>query len=699
MGRLPLDPRPTTLTIPPRQPTSGHSAAANTKRLKASRHEQNRGRSTGLHTGMKPAKRTALVAACQRTLGATIALQTSTILDTNGIAVQSWRSAERDAGVWPTLCMAATGRSDTSAIWIPPSWDWDAECALTLQDITHTMRTHPRSRVTVVCPAAWFTSQTHMQALHTCTPTLLARGHVHGGELDMSIWIVQNTPLHMWEPDWGVVINLLGSEVHRWGLSLCHDNFLTAPAGGPRYQQRYWEQWHREVQIRRNIYNSTGGWDSILDSIGRMNEIITLCPAKWVRELARMTTYTSAADLRRPGTWIYCAYHPMYGLRYWGQTGAQDTIRAVRERFYEEITDAKRWHTTYGKKGVRGPPYIHTLHHTGIEHWQVIPIRQVRPSQADAVEQYHITHKGRNLNSRGSTAHKYMQCLIRSRLYRHLTDTALHDHAMWTRMIQAKRITHDPMDCLTIITAAKKVMAVDQYHMLRGRLLEYVHDRTGLLLPTSLPIRIPYATTHMRRTIQQAWHQFLHTAPYPKPIRKYLAHILTVVSTKPAKAQDVWCEDRIDSSVATIKRQLYIQQPAAHCGCPQKAGAPHTCAHMSLHTADDRVHHFGDEWSPLLCMRLQQSVSPTVHTLHEHAAAQLKRIRDQVPHLRPFNFRIFSTVVHRTVGKGISQTPDRAAPHPANATTALMRRFKRTHTHTLETGAVGQKPGMLYYAV
>ena len=199
------------------------------------------------------------------------------------------------------------------------------------------------------------------------------------------------------------------------------------------------------------------------------------------------------------------------------------------------------------------------------------------------------------------------------------------------------------------------------------------------------PRRCPYAYhtqlhTCMRRTIQQAWHQFLHTVPYPKPIRKYLAHILTVVSTKPAKAQDVWCEDRIDSSVATINRQL--QERAAHCGCPQKAGAPHACAHMSLHTADDQVHHFGNEWSPLLCMRLQQSVSPTVHTLHEHAAAKLKHIRDQVPHLRPFNFPIFSAVVHRTVGQGIPQTPDRTAPHPSNATTALMRRFKRTHTHT-----------------
>ena len=152
----------------------------------------------------------------------------------------------------------------------------------------------------------------------------------------------------------------------------------------------------------------------------------------------------------------------------------------------------------------------------------MIPVYQVRPSMAHRVEQWYITHYARNLNSKGSTAHKNMRYLVRSKLFRHLTDTSLQDHTLWMTLINSKQIPMDPMACLTIITAAERVLALHHHSMLKRRFLDYVYHKTGLYLPAALPLRIVYYTKSMRRRFQQVWHQFLSATPDPRPIRKIL---------------------------------------------------------------------------------------------------------------------------------------------------------------------------------
>ena len=494
--------------------------------------------------------------------------------------------------------------------------------------------------------------------------------------MQISVSMIQNAPLHTWHPDWGVVINLLGVAVHRCGLRITQRAFLESNVPSPRYQDRYWQQWHQEVNIRREALRQRDGWSTVLDSIGRMNAIIDLCPATWVREIARITPDRTRQDLSKPGFWIYCAYHPMYGLRYWGQTGAKESFQAVAERFYDEIKDAQRWQQAYGKKGVRGPPYIHTLDHTRVEHWLVIPICQVRPSMADRVEQWYIIHYSRKLNSKGSTAHKHMRYLVRSRLYRHLTDTALQDHTLWMNLISNKRINMDPMDCLTVITTSKRVLAPHHHTMLKRRLLDCVHHKTGLYLPATLPLRIPYCTRNMRRRVKQAWYQFLSEVPYPEPIRKYLGCTLTVVGTLPGKAQDVWCEDRVIHSMRAIAQML--QNPATVCGCVQLPTHTGPCAHMSIHTADERTQVFGKEWAPLVHMGPRQSVVPAKGTLHETITAELQVLREALPKKRQFRFNTFSCSVHRIIEEGIPHTEHAHTPHPANITATRVKRFKQT---------------------
>ena len=116
--------------------------------------------------------------------------------------------------------------------------------------------------------------------------------------------------------------------------------------------------WKQEVATRREALQCQNGRPAVLDSIGRMNALIDLCPVTWVRDLARIATCKRRRHLSRPRCCFCCAYHPMYELRYGGQTGAQESFR-VAERFYDEIEDAQRWQQTYGKKRTLGDP-IHT---------------------------------------------------------------------------------------------------------------------------------------------------------------------------------------------------------------------------------------------------------------------------------------------------------------------------------------------------
>ena len=51
----------------------------------------------------------------------------------------------------------------------------------------------------------------------------------------------------------------------------------------------------------------------------------------------------------------------------------------MADRFKEEVRDAQQWYELYGSNGMRGPPYIHTMHTTGVEGRVVIPLFAVHP--------------------------------------------------------------------------------------------------------------------------------------------------------------------------------------------------------------------------------------------------------------------------------------------------------------------------------
>ena len=172
-----------------------------------------------------------------------------------------------------------------------------------------------------------------------------------------SLHTVRARPIH-----YGLVSNHVGHAVFAWGMRMLYPDHSQVteitPAGDSK--QLFWSVWHRECALRKKLQHTRGSWEKCVDSMGRVNGVIQHCPVRWVRELPQLSRHMRTADLREKGTWVYAAYRPKYGLRYWGQTGAKTEPRSltVSDRCYEEVRDALKCYKLYGSKGIRGPPYI-----------------------------------------------------------------------------------------------------------------------------------------------------------------------------------------------------------------------------------------------------------------------------------------------------------------------------------------------------
>ena len=75
------------------------------------------------------------------------------------------------------------------------------------------------------------------------------------------------------------------------------------------------------------------------------------------------------------------------------------------------------------------------------------------------------------------------------------------------------------LDAIEILAKAKGSLRREKYEPLQSRLVEYVRTKTGVRLPKMITLRIPYADKHISKKVKHAYDAFLHTVPYPKPIR------------------------------------------------------------------------------------------------------------------------------------------------------------------------------------
>ena len=285
------------------------------------------------------------------------------------------------------------------------------------------------------------------------------------------------------------------------------------------------------------------------------------------------------------------------------------------------------------------------MHHIGVEGWMIIPLYKVHPMQADNAEMHLIKTKPHCLNAVRTARTQYMRHLVRSRLYRHITDTALADPKRWEQLIHAKRISSEPTDCPRLLGLAEKAMNPVKYSMLRRLVLTYFRSATGVDLPPTLTLRIPYASARTAKDIRAAGNAFMNTVPYPTHIRRYLKQCLHIPLTVPPRAVQVFCQDRVEQSISTL--QKWTTDRTVYCGCRDLRQQADACSSMCIYGAADKATILGGAMEQLSQMRLNQPVMPAVPEMHRQLPAELETITRALPKVKPFRMQPFISTIHQ----------------------------------------------------
>ena len=285
---------------------------------------------------------------------------------------------------------------------------------------------------------------------------------------------------------------------------------------------------------------------------------------------------------------------------------------------------------------------------TGVEAWIPLVIKPLNPLTAVTVERWHIISHKPNLNAihnRKPTKlfHRNMRWMIRSGLHRMLPTSALADAEVWKKCIQAKALTIHPMQSRQMLKAAKHSMQPAAYGMLRSRLLTYVNTQTGLQLPQQLTIRVPYCTERLSTKLKKAWSRFLHTVPYPRPIRQYLTEDLHVPLTIPRTVKQGFTTDRVTLSMATMSD--IIANLMAHCACPQTTNVQ-VCTQRVYHDPSRRAQLFSHMHTTVFTSMLNQTLIPSTTAMRRQVHTELCAVRRSVPKKTPFKFPSFTAEVH-----------------------------------------------------
>ena len=268
------------------------------------------------------------------------------------------------------------------------------------------------------------------------------------------------------------------------------------------------------MAYRLSILTAKGGRAKLTRSYDRVNSVLHYAPQPWLRHVARRVTLGGGnSSVGEIGTWIYVAYSTCVKGIYAGQTGAIGEPRAIIDRFGEEIRDSAAWEKLYGKKGVRGPLYLRTMHQMGTHNFSVVCIRAVTPREATKAENTEIQLSPRSLNTTKRPRKGYMRWLIRSRLWEGMTNSALRDEKTWERLSTGRPRRLNPMDAITILARARTVLSKPKFLPLQTRLITYIEKKTGLKLPRATMLKIPYATPAMARAAKSAFNNFVHSVP------------------------------------------------------------------------------------------------------------------------------------------------------------------------------------------
>ena len=528
-------------------------------------------------------------------------------------------------------------------------------------------------RVVLMVPHShhvWDTCHAHVFPPHTYA---IAQGSTKVGD-HWSILCIQNSAAAALRPVCHAdVTNQLGPLLRRWGLPMFPTPSHTAcpvqvPVPAPHSLHTssrtiFWTVWHTECKVRREAMATKTWRQACRASYARANQVLRYAPCAWLRLLVSQMDDRWLNSLETAGTWVYAAWSPLDGRIYYGQTGAKGEIKSVADRFQEEIADAQAFAKLYTSKGKRGPTYLRTMARLHPSNFCVTVLRKVLRTSADGQERAFIHRNPHNLNDKRPRRKPYMRWLLRSGLYTQLTSSALQDKEKWLHYIRTSRLQLHPMDALRILIHARGAIPQGQFSQLQTRLLQYVKQQTGMILPPSLTFKLPSITKEARRMVQRSAATFFRRTRYPRPVAQYLTSIVQVPLRVPSRVLHAFCRDKVSVSLDTLTK---LAADPNMCGCRRNAGYD-ACAACVLYHPASLTRVFGHAHSQVLSAQNNYTCVPSKKRNILDVAESLGHVRRQLPKVRVFAFRRLAAQVYQVVKRCQMPCAGSVDPRPSRA--------------------------------
>ena len=174
----------------------------------------------------------------------------------------------------------------------------------------------------------------------------------------------------------------------------------------------------------------------------------------------------------------------------------------------------------------------------------------------------------------------------------------------------------------------------------------YVKQQTNITLPNNVMIKLPYADQKTATKIKQEYTNFLHTVPYPKPIRNYLRDCIHVPYTTSTKLTYGLCADKITLGVEEMSTILKTENDM--CGCKNgKITSNPQCEKKAIHTDEEKIEVFGETHKKLMQANLNRTIMPSPQVVERGTAEELEATKRLLPKLRPFKFQKFKNATHK----------------------------------------------------
>ena len=386
------------------------------------------------------------------------------------------------------------------------------------------------------------------------------------------------------------VVRMLGQTLKlKYKTKLCHTPLHLQPSSKKVLSSIWKSAWEVECIVRKNALDaSPRDWAAIFESFDRINQLLPLCSAKWIRHILRFCNprgCCATVSVFEPVIGCYMVFCMETAEVYIGMVG-QTAVGSFGVRWNSNgsasigrpISDRGREHILALLKCASGKSYAHAMYRymsrIGAHRWGICPLELCSIFRVFSREKWRQRHAIKLLNSRlPQFSSKDWAKLNRGKLYPP-TVLSMTDSTTVEKEVSCLRSSLSLEQQFSILHKSQGTVE----HRLWERLFRKVKTRTrrecGIVLRRFLLLKINHTSAAFADFVQHRMRQHLLDSKCFTPLKSFYANRIKVVRCKTKKVADWVLNSQFRFTPGLLQRCLEqgcacVQSPLC---CPPPIG-------------------------------------------------------------------------------------------------------------------------------